>query len=130
MSISLIFYTISVLHNLDCFLGILIFSMFVIGGVTIIRFCITYAEADDSVWDRSKYLSVKGLIGKYIKPYFVTLGLVSLFNCFIPSSLTMYSLVGINYLSDSKIPDKVVHLVNMKLDEYIASQIPSGKDSK
>ncbi len=124
MSISLIFYTISVLHNLDCFLGIVIFSMFIIGLITTIRFCITYAEASDSDWDRQKYMSVKGLISKYIKPYFVTLGAVSLFSCFIPSTLTMYSLVGINYLSDSKIPEKVVQLVNLKLDEYIASQIP------
>lgn len=123
------FYSISVLHNLDCFLGIIIFIMFAIGGFCIVQLGLKYVDSDNYDRAMESFIAWKAFLAKYLKSYLAIFFSISIMSCLIPSSLTMYSLVGINYLSDSKIPEKVVQLVNLKLDEYISSQIPS-KDKK
>lgn len=116
MSIIMVFYLISVLHNLDCFLGIILFISVMIMIITFGHIAVIY-EQEGFVPSKIKFLKI--IIA-------TTFG-VGFFSCFIPSQLTMYSMVGVKYLSDSQIPEKVTKLVNIKLDEFIVSQ---AKDKK
>ncbi len=130
MSISLIFYLISVLHNLDCILALFIIFIVIVGLLVLINFFIRYADRDCSDRYEQRFISTRDFVFKHVKCYVSILIAICFINCLIPSTLTMYSLVGINYLSDSKIPQKVINLVNLKLDEYIENQIAPKKDSK
>ncbi len=128
MNISLVFYLISVLGSVSVFLSALTIAMSLIAIVLTFAFVLKYSDSDISERYLKSFLGYKEFFSKHLKSYVVTFVSIVFVNCLIPSTLTMYSLVGVNYLSDSKIPEKVVKLVNMKLDEYIEKQIK--KESK
>jgi len=128
MNISIVFYLISVLHNIDIAFSILITIMIIIGGVLTFVFLLKYSDMDCGDRYMKNFLSFKEFLARHIKTYFMILVPVIFINCLIPSSLTMYSMIGMHYLSDSKIPQKVVNLVNLKIDEYIEQQITPKKD--
>ena len=112
----MVFYLISVLHNMDVFAGMILFMLIALMVITFIHMSIVYEE-EGILPSKAKFL--KGII-------IAILG-VGIFSCFIPSQLTMYSMVGVKYLSDTQIPEKVTKLVNMKLDEYISAQTKEKK---
>jgi len=125
MNISLVFYLISVLHNVNVVLNFFLAALIIFASVFMFLLFLTYTGGK---FEEQTFLSMKDFLNRYIKAYFVVLVSVVFIICLIPSSLTMYSLVGVNYLSDSKIPEKVVKLVNLKIDEYIENQASPKKD--
>lgn len=117
MSIVTVFYLISLLGNLSVFSAIILVALIIMIIIVSISAAVTYDADGDLPINHIKLL-------KIIAP---SIFLVGLFNCLIPSTLTMYSMVGVKYLSDSQIPEKVAKLINLKLDEFIDIQTKDKK---
>jgi hypothetical protein len=56
------------------------------------------------------------------------IGLLLLFmDICVPSSDTMYLMIGSKYLADSKIPEKAATIINMKLDDIVKKMKEANK---
>lgn len=117
MSIIAIFYLISVVQSLSVFLIVLTIAIGILLVILIISCFVDY--------DINSEINPSKI--KFLKILIASLLTVSIINCIVPDKLTMYSMVGIKYLSSTQVPEKVMKLVNMKLDEYIESQTKDKK---
>ncbi len=117
MSIVMVFYLVSLLGNLSVFSTIILVVLIIVAVITFINLMVSYEG--DGEFPKDMMNIFRNLV--------IAILCCGLFNCFIPSTLSMYSMVGVKYLSDTQIPEKVAKLVNLKLDEFIDNHTKENK---
>lgn len=110
MSLSLLLYIVDVISNMNCLLSLL---FFIISG-SLLVLLIAFVCSDDD--DKEKLITIL----KYIyKKIWICISIVILI-IILPSSKTMYLMLGSSYLQNSNIPLKVQQALELKLDDVIS----------
>lgn len=112
-------YLIDLISNLETVLGIITAFSGIGLIILFIGYCIfsTYPDENEK--------KILNNISHAKKPLFIIF-LISIFiAALFPSKTTMYTMAGSHYLNKTDIPDKVIKILNNKLDDIIDS-----KDSK
>lgn len=110
MSLSLLLYIVDVISNMNCLLSLL---FFIISG-SLLVLLIAFVCSDDD--DKEKLITIL----KYIyKKIWICISIVILI-IILPSSTTMYLMLGTSYLQSTNIPIKVQQALELKLDDVIS----------
>lgn len=112
MSVELILYGIDLINNIRDAAP----PFMLIGIIFLVVICIGFPFFID-MFEEDKEL--KNKCQPYVKPLLITTIIVSILSLALPSKLTLYSMVGVNYLKKTDLPEKVSILINKKIDELI-----------
>lgn len=115
MSDELIIYLLGILPNIKCGLDF-------IAGVSFILFFIV------GMLFFADYPGENNIIKKWVKIIIIIFSLSSILDILIPSNAILYALVGTHILKQTEIPQKVVTVLNKKLDDLIKNDVNSNHD--
>lgn len=122
MSLTAWLYVVDVMSSINCILSFIFVGFIIVGIFGVIATLVNISDED--CWP--------GIVKAWTFVYrrLWVLFLYALLMIAIPSSKTMYLMLGTSYLTSTGIPTKVQQALELKLDDVIADLRKSDKDKK
>jgi hypothetical protein len=117
MSLELFLYLVSVLYNVSGLCAIL----FVIGIISMVIYGCIYIFNFDEFYGEDE-IKFKNNTVKVIKTISVAMAIMVPFSVLIPSKKTMYAIGFSHYAKQTQIPQKLLDLLNQKLDDALGGE--------
>lgn len=123
MTITLLLYLVEIIHNLDCLIGLIIGTFFVVLCILSFAWLVT----NDGYSQEGHEQANNGLKTLFKYSYIPLILLI--INIFVPDQKTMYLMLGTSYLQSTNLPVKVSEAIELKIDSII-DELKDKKENK